>query len=136
MSTSMIGAAGGLSAEDREKLVPENLREGVTLFEGTSKEVVGNLLPADDLDLLASIHFQRGGFNATVRFWNGSSYSNVDAQYGSATVRGTIKKVIILETGGGNICGHSGVGVYTSGHTSTISGLSDVAQSFAVLGMK
>lgn len=43
MSKGMLGAAGGLSAEDREKLIPENLREGVTLFEGTSKEVVGTV---------------------------------------------------------------------------------------------
>ena len=43
MSKSMVGAAGGLSATDRAKLIPENIREGVTLFAGTSKEVSGNL---------------------------------------------------------------------------------------------
>lgn len=43
MSTSMIGAVGGLSAADREKLIPENIRAGVTLFEGTSKEIRGIL---------------------------------------------------------------------------------------------
>ena len=44
MSKSMISAAGGLSAEDRAKLIPDNVREGVTLFEGTAKEVVGSFL--------------------------------------------------------------------------------------------
>ena len=38
MSKGMLGAAGGLSAEDREKLIPENLREGVVLFAGTARE--------------------------------------------------------------------------------------------------
>ena len=34
-------AGGGLTAADKEKLVPENVREGVTLFEGTGKAVKG-----------------------------------------------------------------------------------------------
>ena len=43
MSKGMVSTAGGLSAADRAKLVHENLREGVTLFEGTTREVVGTL---------------------------------------------------------------------------------------------
>ena len=45
MSKGMLGAAGGLSAEDREKLIPENLREGVVLFAGTAREIVGTFWP-------------------------------------------------------------------------------------------
>lgn len=34
-------AGGGLTAADRGKLIPSNIREGVVLFEGTSKQVTG-----------------------------------------------------------------------------------------------
>lgn len=43
MSKGMVSAAGGLSAADREKLIPENIREGVVLFSGTPREIVGTL---------------------------------------------------------------------------------------------
>lgn len=42
-NTLNFKGGGGLSAADRAKLIPENLRDGVTLFEGTSKEVSGAL---------------------------------------------------------------------------------------------
>lgn len=42
MSKSMMSAAGGgLSAADKAKLIPGNIKKGVTFFQGTSKEVVG-----------------------------------------------------------------------------------------------
>lgn len=34
---------GGLSAADKAKLIPENIKAGVTFFEGTPKEVTGTL---------------------------------------------------------------------------------------------
>lgn len=37
-------AGGGLTAADRAKLIPANIRQGVTLFAGTSHEVTGALL--------------------------------------------------------------------------------------------
>lgn len=43
MAKCLVGAAGGLSAADKAKLIPENLRDGLKLFEGTSREVVGTL---------------------------------------------------------------------------------------------
>ena len=43
MAKCLVGAAGGLPAADRAKLIPENIRKGVTLFEGTAKEVAGTL---------------------------------------------------------------------------------------------
>lgn len=39
---------GGLAAADKEKLIPENIREGVVLFAGTPREVVGTLYPAPE----------------------------------------------------------------------------------------
>ena len=45
MSKGMIGAAGGLSAADKAKLIPENIKAGVTLFAGTPREVAGVLAP-------------------------------------------------------------------------------------------
>lgn len=41
MAKCLVGAPGGLAAADKAKLIPENIRNDVTLFEGTSKEVVG-----------------------------------------------------------------------------------------------
>lgn len=41
MSKGMTAAAGGLSAADKALLIPTNIREGVTLFEGKPNQVVG-----------------------------------------------------------------------------------------------
>lgn len=39
----VVGEALLLSAEDKAKLIPENIRAGVVLFQGTAHEVVGSL---------------------------------------------------------------------------------------------
>lgn len=113
-------------------LVAKNVRKGVSLF-----GVVGTLEPADELDVLATMYYHTGDI-ATVTYWNGSSYATgaVQTGFGSVTVKGTVQKVMIFQTSGGNICGHSGVGTYTGGHTNTISGFDNKSQSFVVLGKK
>lgn len=128
---------GGLSAADKAKLIPANIRAGVTLFAGTQKELIGTLEPADELDVLASMYYYTGDI-ATVTYWNGAGYvtGSVQTGFGSVTVKGTVQKVMIFQTSGGSICGHSGVGTYTSGHTNTISGFDNRSQSFVVLGRK
>ena len=45
MAKCLVGATGGLSAADRAKLIPENIKAGVTLFAGTPREVAGVLTP-------------------------------------------------------------------------------------------
>lgn len=137
MAKCLVGAAGGLSAADRAKLIPANIRAGVTLFAGTQKELIGTLEPADELDVLATMYYYTGDI-AQVTYWTGSGYvnGNVQTGFGSVTVKGTIKRVMIFQSSGGNICGHSGPGTYTSGHTNTISGFDNKAQSFVVLGRK
>ena len=137
MAKCLVGAAGGLPAADRAKLIPANIRAGVTLFAGTQKELIGTLEPADELDVLASMYYYTGDI-ATVTYWNGAGYvtRSVQTGFGSVTVKGTIKRVMIFQSSGGNICGHSGPGTYTSGHTNTISGFDNKAQSFVVLGRK
>ena len=45
MSRSMIGAAGGLSAADQAKLIPENIREGITIAKVTGTLTWQDLLP-------------------------------------------------------------------------------------------
>ena len=137
MAKCLVGAAGGLPAADRAKLIPANIRAGVTLFAGTQKELIGPLEPADELDVLASMYYYTGDI-ATVTYWNGAGYvtGSVQTGFGSVTVKGTIKRVMIFQSSGGNICGHSGPGTYTSGHTNTISGFDNKAQSFVVLGRK
>lgn len=45
---------GGLSTADRAKLIPENIRNDVKIFEGTSREVTGNLFPSDQNNCLAA----------------------------------------------------------------------------------
>lgn len=137
MAKCLVGAAGGLPAADRAKLIPANIRAGVTLFAGTQKELIGTLEPADELDVLASMYYYTGDI-ATVTYWNGAGYvtGSVQTGFGSVTVKGTVQKVMIFQTSGGSICGHSGVGTYTSGHTNTISGFDNRSQSFVVLGRK
>ena len=137
MAKCLVGAAGGLPAADRAKLIPANIRAGVTLFAGTQKELIGTLEPADELDVLASMYYYTGDI-ATVTYWNGAGYvtGSVQTGFGSVTVKGTIKRVMIFQSSGGNICGHSGPGTYTSGHTNTIAGFDNKAQSFVVLGRK
>ena len=79
MSKGLIGAAGGLSAEDREKLIPENLREGVTLFEGTAKEVVGSFFSSPVI--IAAWHYAD-------RASQGGSSKIFDASLVSANIPG------------------------------------------------
>ena len=45
MAKCLVGVAGGISANDKGKLIPENIRAGVTLFEGTSKQIEGGFFP-------------------------------------------------------------------------------------------
>lgn len=132
MAKCLVGAVGGLPAADKAKLLPENIRKGVTIA-----KVTGTLEPADELDVLASMYYYTGDI-ATVTYWNGAGYvtGSVQTGFGSVTVKGTIKRVMIFQSSGGNICGHSGPGTYTSGHTNTISGFDNKAQSFVVLGRK
>lgn len=132
MAKCLVGAVGGLPAADKAKLLPENIRQGVTIA-----KVTGTLEPADELDVLASMYYYTGDI-ATVTYWNGAGYvtGSVQTGFGSVTVKGTIKRVMIFQSSGGNICGHSAPGTYTSGHTNTISGFDNKAQSFVVLGRK
>ena len=132
MAKCLVGAVGGLPAADKAKLLPENIRQGVTIA-----KVTGTLEPADELDVLATMYYHTGDIS-TVTYWNGSSYVNGSVQtgFGSVTVKGTVKRVMIFQSSGGSICGHSGPGTYTSGHTNTISGFDNKAQSFVVLGRK
>lgn len=132
MAKCLVGAVGGLPAADKAKLLPENIRKGVTIA-----KVTGTLEPADELDVLATMYYHTGDIS-TVTYWNGSSYVNGSVQtgFGSVTVKGTVKRVMIFQSSGGSICGHSGPGTYTSGHTNTISGFDNKAQSFVVLGKK
>ena len=127
MAKCLVGAVGGLPAADKAKLLPENIRKGVTIA-----KVTGTLEPADELDVLATMRFSVGAYNAYIRYWNGSTYAAADVSLSSATISGTIKKVIIIEGPNCNICGHSGVGVFTSGHTNTISNFGSQQHSFVV----
>lgn len=75
MSKGMLGAAGGLSAEDRAKIISENLREGVTLFEGTSKQVIGALYPIpQEVQFAITMYFKNGS-------WTPSQYKNTITEY-------------------------------------------------------
>ena len=119
MSKRLIAAAGGLSAEDREKLIPENLREGVTLFEGTPREIEGNLLPAENLVVLMDPCSRSPGKAQGYRIYqNGDYVFKFYNEHASGTVPGTVKKVVISGiTQNANICGHTQNGVFDTGHT-------------------
>lgn len=145
MSTSMIGAAGGLSAVDREKLIPENLREGVTLFEGTSKEVVGSLVPFGEggLELLAWCS-RSGNDNAGFWYWDGNTYGFSGKDNVSRTIVGTPKWLYGFG-GAGNytatVCGINMAAAWTlyeSGFAGNVITLRDPGMnaSFVLLGTK
>ena len=87
MAKCLVGATGGLSAADKAKLIPANIRAGVTLFAGTQKELIGTLEPADELDVLATMYYYTGDI-AQVTYWTGSGYvnGNVQTGFGSVTV--------------------------------------------------
>jgi len=53
-STLNFKGGGGLSTADRAKLIPENIRNDVKIFEGTPREVTGNLFPSDQNNCLAA----------------------------------------------------------------------------------
>lgn len=46
MAKCLVGASGGLSAADRGKLIPGNIRSGITFFQGTAKEITGSYIGA------------------------------------------------------------------------------------------
>lgn len=140
MAKALVGSSGGgkvavsgLSADVVKQGTTVTVRQGAK----TIAEVTGTLEPADELDVLATMYYYTGDI-AQVTYWTGSGYvnGNVQTGFGSVTVKGTIKRVMIFQSSGGNICGHSGPGTYTSGHTNTISGFDNKAQSFVVLGRK
>lgn len=61
MGKTQQAAGGGLTAADRAKLIPENLRKGVVLFGGTAKEITGSLAPYRDYFIaLWNYNFSQG----------------------------------------------------------------------------
>lgn len=54
MGKTQQAAGGGLTAADRAKLIPENIRKGVVLFEGTRHEVAGTATVMPDEILLSN----------------------------------------------------------------------------------
>lgn len=64
-----IGIIESLSAADKAKLIPENIREGVPLFEGTPREVVGTYAMSVKEEKTA------------VFTWNGTQKQSVTATY-------------------------------------------------------
>ena len=80
MSKGLIGAAGGLSAADKAKLIPENIRAGVTLFDGTAKEVTGQLHSIEQEPQFAITMYYADGC------WTPSQYKNTITEYVSYSV--------------------------------------------------
>lgn len=69
MAKCLVGAAGGLSAADKAKLIPENLRDGLKLFEGTSREVVGTY--HSTLAAMLGAFAARNALGATIAWGDG-----------------------------------------------------------------
>ena len=141
MSKGMLGAAGGkvtvtgLTAGTVKKGTTVTVKQGAK----TVMSVAGTYTGEENYELLATAMMTRNLQEMMVSYWNGSAYATGNATTGTVTVKGTVKKVIIISITGGSICGHSSVGTFTSGHTNTISGVPNVDGryvSFAVLGTK
>lgn len=56
-TTINFKGGGGLSAADKAKLIPANIRDGVTFFAGTPKQVVGALTPAPSI--MVAVGYQK-----------------------------------------------------------------------------
>lgn len=139
MSKGMLGAAGGkvtvtgLSADVVKQGTTVTVKQGTKVIES----VTGTYTGEENYAVLAMPMMQQNLQTMMVSYWNGSTYVSGDATYGTVTVKGTVKKVVITGITGGTICGHSSAGTFTSGHTNTISGIPDRDNqyvSFAVLG--
>ena len=62
MGKTQQAAGGGLTAEDKAKLVPGNIRQGVVLFEGTSRQVAGNYITPIQVTNFECIGVSSGGY--------------------------------------------------------------------------
>lgn len=69
MAKCLVGSAGGLSAEDRAKIISENIRYGVSVFEGTSKETVGEYY-SDTVGIM-TVGLASGAWSAV--YWTGNN---------------------------------------------------------------
>ena len=78
MAKCLIGVVGGLSAADKAKLIPENIREGVTLFEGTPREVSGSANVAD-ATLISGICIAELGATQEFYIFNGEGVTQQSA---------------------------------------------------------
>ena len=65
MAKCLVGAAGGLSAADKAKLIPENIRDKVTIA-----GVTGSLTPVENLKVLMTAFSVAGG-NVMYQLMNG-----------------------------------------------------------------
>ncbi|MBM6916157.1 hypothetical protein H6B33_12205 [Gemmiger formicilis] len=68
-TTLNFKGGNGLSPDDQSKLIPKNILNGVTFFEGTPKEVIGSL------KILAAGGASASGYYV---FWDGEKYQNGD----------------------------------------------------------
>lgn len=131
MAKCLVGAAGGLSAADKAKLIPENIREGIIIA-----GITGGLFPIDELEVLMISFSVSGGYY----IWYVMNESgNYDTKWlpdhPTGTVVGTVKLVAIMSGTSGTICGHSGAGVYTTDHTNTYT-MAGASGAFVVLGTR
>lgn len=127
--TVNFNGGGGLSAADKEKLIPENIRAGVTIA-----GVLGSLEPLGDLKVLAiSFSVSGGYYNWYVRNRSGSYDVKAVQHEPNGSVIGTVKLVAIIGPTAGTICGHSGQGVYTTDHNNNYQ-MAGLSGAFVVLG--
>lgn len=70
----------GLTAADKAKLIPENIRAGVTLFDGTAKEVTGQLHSIEQEPQFAITMYYAS------QCWTPSQYKNTITEYVSYSV--------------------------------------------------
>ena len=82
MGKTQQAAGGGLTAADRAKLIPANLRKGIVLFEGTAKEVVGTADIMPDVAYISSLGVSCRAGSATL---GGSDSATAATVYAEST---------------------------------------------------
>lgn len=98
MGRVLMRTGGGLTAADRAKLVPSNIRQGVTLFEGTQHEVTG-VLSGDNLVGFITGGCTTGGSNTRAVSVAKALTNDVSASGGGLGTKTSTATLNIVKTG-------------------------------------
>lgn len=69
MGQVMMRACGGLTSADKAKLIPQNIRYGVSLFDGTQRAVDGDAMPQKVAENSVNVHYSENQYGEAKVTW-------------------------------------------------------------------